>query len=207
MSIMNDVVKEVRLFATAMQDVFVRKLRLGLRRISSNIVARSLVLVFSMFGVSACNAGPEMVSAPITGYNHTSAEIIRFSINGAGGPRIPPNAGGGAEVCCGALPLQWNPGVRAIIEWDKDPNPYGPIKRDQYGQILKEALVRHSAGYSHHTATVEIPKYAEQLCALQVHFLPCDQVKVSTTCFTPENPNYPDKAYFKVKEPATCSNH
>ncbi|WP_226300274.1 DUF3304 domain-containing protein [Pseudomonas sp. MM213] len=117
---------------------------------------------------------------------------------------MPPNAGGGAEVCCGALPLQWNPGVRAIIEWDKDPNPYGPIKRDQNGQILKEALVRHSADYSHHTAMVEVPKYTEQLCALQVHFLPCDQVKVSTTCFTPGHPDYPDKAYFQVKGSKIC---
>lgn len=207
MSILTDAVKKICCCAALMQEGFARKLCLRLKKVSSGMIGRSLILAFSMLCISACNAGPEMVSAPITGYNHTSAEIIRFSINGAGGPRIPPNAGGGAEVCCGVLPLQWNPGVRAIIEWDKDPNPYGPIKRDQYGQILKEALVRHSADYSHHTATVEIPKYAEQLCALQVHFLPCDQVKVSTTCFTPENPNYPDKAYFKVKEPATCSNH
>ena len=154
--------------------------------------------------VSGCRAGPEMAGAPVTGYNHTSAEIIRFSINGAGGPRIPPSAGGGAEVCCGVLPVQWNSGLRAIIEWDKDPNPYELVERDQYGQITKKVAVRHSAGYSHHKATVEIPKYAKELCALQVHFLPCDQVRVSTTCFTPGHPNYPDKEYFQVKEPASC---
>jgi hypothetical protein len=161
-------------------------------------------MLMALVGLNGCYAGPEMVSAPVTGYNHTSAEIMRFSINGAGGPRIPPNAGGGAEVCCGVLPLQWTPGLRAIIEWDKDPNPYGSIKRDQYGQILKEALVRHSDGYSHHIVTVEISKCAEGLCALQVHFLPCDQVRVSTTCFTPGHPDYPDKAYFQTQEPPTC---
>ncbi|MHC8329745.1 DUF3304 domain-containing protein [Pseudomonas sp. LB1P83] len=183
-----------------------QKICLGLKNISHKTKGRLLILSVSMFCVSSCIAGPEMVSTPVTGYNHTAAEIIRFSINGAGGPSIPANQGGG-EVCCGVLPVQWTPGVRAIIEWDKDPNPYEKLKRDQYGQIVKEAAVRHSAGYSHHTATVEIPKYAEKVCALQVHFFPCDKVKVSTTCYTPGNPNYPDKAYFKAKEPASCSNH
>lgn len=162
-------------------------------------------VLMALVGLSGCRSGPEMVSAPVKGFNHTSAEIMGFTINGAGGPRIPPNQGGGNEMCCSTLPLQWRPGLRATIEWDKDPNPYGPIKRDQYGQILKEALVRHSDGYSHHTATVEISKYAEGLCALQVHFLPCDQVRVSTTCFTPVHPDYPDKAYFQIKESMTCS--
>ncbi|VVQ34648.1 hypothetical protein PS943_03901 [Pseudomonas fluorescens] len=156
-----------------------------------------------LVGVSGCRAGPEMVGAPVTGYNHTSAEIIRFSINGAGGPEILPHRGGG-EVCCGVLPVQWNPRVRAIIEWDKDPNPYEKLERDQHGQIVEEAAVRHAAGYSHHTATAEIPAYAKGLCALQVHFLPYDKVRVSTTCFTPGHPNYPDKAYFQVKEPTSC---
>lgn len=173
-------------------------------------MSSGLVCVWVLLGllvVSGCRGGPEMVSAPVTGYNHTSAQITRFSINGAGGPSIPPNSGGGAEVCCGVLPVQWNPKVRAVIEWEKDPSPDGPIERDQYGQIKKEALVRHKAGYSHHTETVEIPKYAEKICALQVHFLPCDQVGVSTTCFVPGNPSYPDNSYFQIKEEAACLGH
>ncbi|WP_228758827.1 DUF3304 domain-containing protein [Pseudomonas mucoides] len=206
MSVLTGVIKSVRCCATLMVELFVGRQYLDRKNINSNRPGKLLILSVGMLCVSACNAGPEMVSAPVTGYNHTSAEIIRFSINGAGGPRIPANQGGG-EVFCGTLPVQWNPGIRAIIEWDKDPKPYQSLKRDQYGQIVKEAAVRHSSGYSHHTATVEIPKYAEKLCALQVHFLPCDQVKVSTTCFTPGNPNYPDRAYFQAKEPTSCSNH
>lgn len=193
-------------YASLMPKVLAQKLCLGLKNISAKSRGISLILSVSMFCISACSAAPKMVSAPITGYNHTSAEIISFSINGAGGPRIPPNQSGG-EVCCGVLPVEWSSGMRAVIEWDKDSKPYESLKRDQYGQIVKEAAVRHSVGYSHHTATVDIPKYAKELCALQVHFLPCDQVKVSTTCFTPGNPNYPDKAYFQVKESASCSNH
>ena len=165
-------------------------------------LVRGWVLV-ALVGVSGCHAHPEMVSASVTGYNHTSAEIIRFSINGAGGPSIPPNQAGG-EVCCGVLPVQWTSELRAFIEWDKDPKPYESLERDQYGQIVKEAAIRHTVGYSHHSATVEIPKYAEEVCALQIHFFPCDQVRVSTTCHTPGHPNYPDKAYFHVKESTKC---
>nr|WP_256671759.1 DUF3304 domain-containing protein [Pseudomonas sp. PB106] len=207
MLILDVVFKRMRLSAGSKRKNVVQGICSKTKKFSAKMIWRSLVVACSMLAVVACNAGPEVVSAPVTGYNHTSAQITRFSINGAGGPSIPPNSGGGAEVCCGVLPVQWNPKVRAVIEWEKDPNPDGPIERDQYGQIKKEALARHRAGYSHHTETVEIPKYAEKLCALQVHFLPCDQVKVSTTCFAPSHPNYPDKAYFKVKEPATCLNH
>ncbi|WP_308706239.1 DUF3304 domain-containing protein [Pseudomonas aeruginosa] len=42
----------------------------------------------------ACQAGPDMVSIPIGGYNHTSAAINKFSVNGAGGPNIGPFQGG-----------------------------------------------------------------------------------------------------------------
>lgn len=170
-------------------------------------LSRVSILLAGVFWLSACNAGPEMVSTPVTGFNHTSAAINRFSVNGAGGHPISAFQGGATQVCCSLLPAKWNPGLRALIEWDKDPNPRGKIKRDKNGQLDKEDLKRHAASYSHHEATVEIPRYGSDFCALQVHFLPCDQVKVSTTCFTPKNPNYPDKAYFETRESNSCSNH
>ncbi|PMZ01956.1 hypothetical protein C1Y08_22900 [Pseudomonas sp. FW306-02-F02-AA] len=155
--------------------------------------------------LSACQAESKMLSAPVTGYNHTSAAINRFTVNGAGGPNLGPHLGGGAEVCCGVLPRVWNPDLKAIVEWEKDPNAgasvnWPPLGTDAY----REEYRKHAAKYTRHRAVVGIPQYGEKVCALQVHFLPCDEVKVSTTCFTPSNPNYPDKAYFQVKEPAVC---
>ncbi|WP_256585112.1 MULTISPECIES: DUF3304 domain-containing protein [unclassified Pseudomonas] len=154
--------------------------------------------------VGGCSTRSEMLGAPVTGYNHTSAVINWFSVNGAGGPNLGPYVGGGAEVCCGVLPRVWNPGLRAIVEWEKDPDPDGYIKRDRYGRLDSEDYKRHAANYSRHKVIVEIPQYTEEVCALQVHFLPCDQVRVSTTCYTPSNPKYPDRAYFQMKESATC---
>ncbi|MCF5700099.1 DUF3304 domain-containing protein [Pseudomonas syringae] len=170
-------------------------------------MSSGLVCVWVLLGVlalSGCRGGPEMVSAPVKGFNHTSAEIMRFIINDAGGPRILPNQGGGNEVCCSILPLKWTPGLQARIEWDKDPDPYGEVQRDKFGQIDKVAYANHSVNFSHHSAIIEIPEYSENVCALQVHFLPCDEVRVSTSCLSPSHPNYPDKAYFQIKETGTC---
>ncbi|MGU1787474.1 DUF3304 domain-containing protein [Pseudomonas aeruginosa] len=44
-----------------------------------------------------------MVSIPIGGYNHTSAAINKFSVNGAGGPNIGPFQG--ADRKCVAVPF------------------------------------------------------------------------------------------------------
>ncbi len=162
------------------------------------------LLSMSLLSLCGCHTAPEMVSTPVTGFNHTSAAINRFSVNGAGGHPVSAFQGGATQVCCGVLPAQWYPGLRATIEWEKDPNPRELIKRDKYGQFDKEDYQRHAAHYSHHEATVEIPKYGIDFCAIQVHFLPCDQVSVSTTCFTPKHPNYPDQGYFGIKETMKC---
>ena len=147
-----------------------------------------------------------MLPAPVEGYNHTSAAINHFTVNGAGRPNTGPHQGGGKQVCCGALPRHWRPGLRAIVEWEKDPAPRDyanwsePMFSDAWNQRAKE----HQSRYTRHSATVGIPPYDEHVCALQVHFLPCDQVRVSTTCFGPAHPDYPDKAYFNVQEPSAC---
>lgn len=169
--------------------------------------ARAFLMLIGVLVLSACQAESKMLSAPVTGYNHTAAAITRFTINGAGGPNLGANQGGGSEVCCGVVPRVWTPDLKAIIEWQKDPDPYayGKWKEKPFSDSWNKRMQEHEQHYSRHRAVVEIPQYGEKVCALQVHFLPCDEVKVSTTCFTPSNPNYPDKAYFQVKEPAVCS--
>ncbi|POA83156.1 hypothetical protein C1883_26785, partial [Pseudomonas protegens] len=49
-------------------------------------VVRVCLLVAGVLTASACQSESKMLSAPVTGYNHTSAAINRFSVNGAGGP-------------------------------------------------------------------------------------------------------------------------
>nr|WP_153677258.1 DUF3304 domain-containing protein [Pseudomonas aeruginosa] len=60
---------------------------------SSNRVALSFCNRLGFLFLQACQAGPDMVSTPIGGYNHTSVAINRFSVNGAGGLNLGPFQG------------------------------------------------------------------------------------------------------------------
>jgi len=51
---------------------------------------------------------------------------------------------------------------------------------------------------------VDIPQYGEERCGITVHFLPCNQVKVTTICDGYGTPNYPIKEPLEMKEPAQC---
>ncbi len=52
-----------------------------------------VVFLSTFFGLVACQAGPEVLSAPIMGYNHTPAAINEFTVNGAGGAKPGPSSG------------------------------------------------------------------------------------------------------------------
>ncbi|QOD85269.1 DUF3304 domain-containing protein [Chromobacterium haemolyticum] len=148
----------------------------------------------------------EMVPAGVEGYNHTSANINRFSVNRAGGHNIAPfNSYGGSQSCCVSLPRQWRPGLMATVEWEKDPNPRNPVlaalhpNSEEWGEAYK----LHAANYTNHRAVVEIPRY-EKSGAIKVHFLPCDQVKVAANNITPGYPGYPYNFPARMQEPKTC---
>jgi hypothetical protein len=56
-----------------------------------------------------------------------------------------------------------------------------------------------------HSKTVPLPDYnGQDVCGITVHFLPCDDVKVTTSCWSPRNANYPIKEPVRMKEPAVC---
>ncbi|ARI02937.1 Tli1 [Pseudomonas aeruginosa PAK] len=148
---------------------------------------------------AGCQSGPDMLAAPVMGYNHTSAAINWFSVNGAGGPRLGPYQGDGSQVCCGVIPKKWNPNLKAVVEWEKDPKPHAAIRRDKYGRLDKDDYLRHASSYTRHKMIVDVPRYSEKICLLQVHFLPCDQVVVSTTYYSQGHPEYPDRKYFQKR--------
>ncbi|ESL53754.1 MULTISPECIES: DUF3304 domain-containing protein, partial [Klebsiella pneumoniae complex] len=50
-----------------------------------------------------------------------------------------------------------------------------------------------------------LPDYnGQDVCGITVHFLPCDDVKVTTSCYTYGSPSYPIKEPVRMKEPAVC---
>ncbi|WP_124300756.1 DUF3304 domain-containing protein [Pseudomonas chlororaphis] len=174
-------------------------------RVSSKGIRRTLVLVSLVF-LSACSGAPsKMLAAPVTGYNHTSAAINWFSVNGAGGGNAGPHQAGGSEVCCGMVPRNWTPGLRAIVVWEKDPAPYayGKWSERPYSDEWRARMAVHKKQYSRHEMTVEIPKYDEP-GSLKVHFLPCNEVRVSATGITPGYAGYPYNFPMNMPEPKVC---
>ncbi|MBK5549038.1 DUF3304 domain-containing protein [Pseudomonas sp. TH03] len=162
-------------------------------------------LILGLLVLSSCSSNrPKMLSTSVTGYNHTSAAINRFTVNGAVGPNLGPRIGGGSEVCCGMIPRVWTPGLRAIVEWEKDPNSnssakWPPLGTDEFRAQLK----KHEANYSHHEATVEIPKY-DVAGSLKVHFLSCDQVRVSADNIKFGEPGYTYNYPMNMEAPKVC---
>lgn len=154
-------------------------------------------------GAAGCSVGQsDYLAGNLNGVNHTSAGINHFSVNGYGGPNISPfGYGGGA--CCVMLPRIWRPGLKMIVEWELDPDPYAespPLGTDEFRKFMAE----HKAKYQRHMAVVEVPLYGEDPCSPEIHFLPCNQIKVSTSCWAYPSTRSPIKEPLKMKESAVC---
>ncbi|HCZ8496557.1 TPA: DUF3304 domain-containing protein, partial [Proteus mirabilis] len=65
-----------------------------------------------------------------------------------------------------------------------------------------EQLVHNNT--SRHEAWVPIPQYDEEVCGVDVHFLPCNEVKIATSCYSYGDPEYPINEPHNMKEPAVC---
>ena len=102
------------------------------------------------------------------------------------------------------LPDKWHSGLKARIEWGITPNtvPLPPLYKDWDKYQAWEKKLKES--YIQHTAIVDIPEYGAERCGMTVHFLPCNQIIVTTVCQGYGTPNYPIKEPREMKEPATC---
>ncbi|WP_157213097.1 DUF3304 domain-containing protein [Pseudomonas sp. M47T1] len=158
---------------------------------------------FLLVLLTGCSVGEsKFLAGNLNGVNHTSAAINHFSVNGYGGANISPHGNRGG-MCCAMLPRQWQPGLKLKVAWETDPNPNAHLPAlgtDAY----RAAYAKHKANYQQHSAIVDLPPYEDRLCSLEVHFLPCNKVKVSTSCWRYPSPNSPIKDPLKMKEPAIC---
>ena len=173
----------------------------------SKISKARLMCLFSMAVLLAgCSPStPQYLAGNLNGRNHTSAAINYFTVNGYGGPNIGPYGSGGG-YCCVMLPRQWQPGLAVQVEWETDPDPYAKIQRKASGYgYVEEAYALHKANYKKHTTIVEIPPYeTKSFCSPTIHFLPCQQVKITTSCAYHGAPDYPIKEPRIMEEPAVC---
>ena len=174
---------------------------------SDSVICRVFLLLAASLLLQGCvESRPTMLGASISGVNHTSAAINHFSVNGGGGPNLGPYGGGpGSQMCCAMLPVQWREGLTVVVEWEKDPSPYDyatlsePLFSDAWTARMKEMSEKDTR----YRAVVEVAPYA-QLGLVTVHFLPCDQVKVSASLTYEGLSDHPYNFPRRMEVPSTC---
>ncbi|MEN4771447.1 DUF3304 domain-containing protein, partial [Duffyella gerundensis] len=151
---------------------------------------------------------------------------IQFSVNGQSGIDIIGPFQGGGGGCCFGAPSTWEPGMTVRVDWETSvafasdvpeiPKPKRPnldnldaetgslIQRKYNTEYLawREKVKKLSR---QHSLTVPVPDYTGQkTCGITVHFLPCDQVKVTTSCADYGNPRHPIKEPLEIEAPKVC---
>ena len=154
---------------------------------------RILLLGFVFLTLQACSKAddadkkPEGTPVSISGYNYTIEGIQEFYVNGEWGGGL--GIGAGYDMtCCVMLPDKWTPGLSATLEWRRsDCQGNGPgNERCPFGT--------HGEGWHEKTlkSTVPIEPY-DRPNAVQVMFLPNDEVKIYVVPVDPDHPDHPAK--------------
>jgi hypothetical protein len=155
-------------------------------------------LLFGLALGGCSTADNEMAGGNLKAVNHTLHAINWFSVNGYRAH------GGGGSSCCIVLPTKWRPGLKADIAWEVDPEPRAKLPSVTSTEF-RDAYAKHSAKYRRYTIAVDIPEWlGTDSCGLSVHFLTCNQIKVTTSCWGYGSPNNPIKEPKQMKEPAVC---
>ena len=164
----------------------------------NKFLARGLLCLLGLMLYGCSSADNEMAGGNLQAVNHTLHAINWMSVNGYRAD------GGGGLSCCIIMPIKWRPGMKANVEWEVDPDPSAKMPSVTSDEFI-EVYARHAANYQRHSATVDIPEWpGTESCDLKVHFLTCNQVRVTTACAVYGQPNYPIKQPLDMKEPAVC---
>ncbi|CDL82113.1 DUF3304 domain-containing protein [Xenorhabdus szentirmaii] len=168
-----------------------------MERVKEIMKGSMILLGLLISGCSLAN-NDGWLTGNLRGMNHTTSEITRFSVDGYGGLV-------GGNTCCISLPVKWHPGLKAHVKWKSSSKKLtstfpGYEDSEKYSAWEKEVLKNQVQ----HEAIVDIPEYDDP-CPLTVHFLTCNQVKVTTACAVYGAPNYPINEPLNMTEPATCS--
>ncbi|SNS91691.1 DUF3304 domain-containing protein [Pseudomonas segetis] len=141
----------------------------------------------------------------IEAINHTKWAINHFSVDGQSGiDAIGPYQGGGGG-CCYGVPSKWQPGMTVKVDWES-----GEASTKGFPGFADTAkylawVKKMSENNRQHSAVVPVPDYTGQkTCGVTVHFMPCDKVKVTTSCADYGRPGYPIKDPIKMTEPKVC---
>ena len=141
----------------------------------------------------------------IKAINHTKWAINHFSVNGQSGIDIIGPFDGGGGGCCYGVPQVWKPGMTVQIDWETGQGSSAGFPGFADEEKYQAWKTKIDAQKKQHSAVAVLPDYTgQETCGITVHFLPCDEVKVTTSCWSPTNANYPIKLPLEMKEPKVC---
>ncbi|MET4597916.1 DUF3304 domain-containing protein [Stenotrophomonas sp. 2694] len=157
-------------------------------------------------------AGPPLLlsadavdASAMYGVNHTHWAINRFSVDGRSAIDIIGPYQGGGGACCYGAPERWYPGLAVRVDWETGAGSTIDFPgTEDWSKVLawREKIL---AQKRRHSKVVPVPDYTDQeVCGLTVHFLPCDEIQVTTSCYAYGSPEYPIKTPLELPEPQSC---
>ncbi|SDJ38884.1 Protein of unknown function [Pseudomonas delhiensis] len=169
----------------------------------------AIALALLLIAGCATAPAPAQASGTIEAINHTHWAINRFSVDGRNAVDIIGPYQGGGGACCFAVPEQWRPGMTVRVDWETGASGVSNLAKEFPGYADWPRYVEWSrkvnAQKRQHSQVVPVPDYGgQETCGITVHFLPCDQLKVTTSCLTYGHPNYPIKEALRLPEPTSC---
>ncbi|WDM61648.1 DUF3304 domain-containing protein [Pseudomonas sp. NEEL19] len=166
---------------------------------------RRHVLNMALGSVAMCVGVTVASASSIYGVNHTHRAINRFSVDGRSAIDIIGPYQGGGGGCCYMAPDQWRPEMMVRVDWETGVGGSrgfpGFADEAKYKAWRQEILAQRRM----HSKVVPVPDYTDQkVCGITVHFLPCDEIQVTTSCYAYGSPEYPIKTPLQLPEPQSC---
>ncbi|MBS0907082.1 DUF3304 domain-containing protein [Pantoea dispersa] len=162
-------------------------------------------LLLAGCGQPAANAESRGGGGTIEAINHTRWAINHFSVDGQSGIDIIGPYQGGGGGCCYGVPAKWRPGMTVKIDWETGVGYSMDFPGYADEQKFLSWAKKIKAQNKQHRAVVPVPNYTgQEICGITVHFLPCDEVRVTTSCANYGHPEHPIKESLKMPEPKVC---
>jgi len=99
--------------------------------------------------------------------------------------------------------------MKVRVDWETGASAMSPLAYESpgFGDWPKylDWVGKVEAQKRKHSKVVPVPDYTDQkVCGITVHFLPCDELQVSTSCHAYGSPDYPIKTPLQLPEPQSC---
>ena len=167
-------------------------------------------LFAALCGLAATVLAQSIQASTLEAINHTHWAINRFSVDGQSGIDIIGAYQGGGGGCCYIVPKHWQPGMTVRVDWETGASGVSPVAYEYPGPAdwpkYLDWVRKVEAQKRKHSKVVPVPDYTgQQVCGLTVHFLPCDELAVTTSCHAFGSPEYPIKTALRLPEPLSCT--